>query len=158
MEPLQLAGAVHWRSEAEVKALSGDAVVKPPRSDAAVKPPRTDAVVQHRSSDARAKHRYETGYATSGAIASHRPLSIDGDSASGAHLSDAIGDSGPTERWYRSPIVWLAIVLFVASLVGCIVTIVLALGQPADALPDAGEALFRVPLAGIDALRAPPLS
>lgn len=79
---------------------------------------------------------------------------------SGAHHREVMLRSGERgqhgEPWYRSPIVWLAAALFVASLIGCIVTIVIALGQPADGLPDAGETLFRVPLAGVDALRGLP--
>lgn len=47
--------------------------------------------------------------------------------------------------WYRQPIFWLAAALFVASLAGCIVTIIIALAQPSDALPDGGERVFRVP-------------
>jgi hypothetical protein len=50
-------------------------------------------------------------------------------------------------RWYRVPIFWLALALFVASIAGCIVTIMLALGGPDGALPDVGERLLSVPTA-----------
>lgn len=57
-------------------------------------------------------------------------------------------ESRRTDRnaWYRSSVVWLAAALFVAILAACVVTIVIALSQPSDALPDVGETVFRVPL------------
>jgi hypothetical protein len=48
---------------------------------------------------------------------------------------------------FRSPVLWLAAALLLASIGACIVTILLALGQPVDALPGIGETLFRVPSA-----------
>ena len=50
-----------------------------------------------------------------------------------------------TASLYRLPIVWVALGLFAASIVGCIVTIVLALGQPDGAAPTTGERLLSVP-------------
>lgn len=47
--------------------------------------------------------------------------------------------------WYRMPIFWLAVLMLVASLAGCIITIMIALGQPSDALGDDGERIFKVP-------------
>ena len=47
----------------------------------------------------------------------------------------------------RTPVFWLAVALFVASIAGCVVTIMLALGQPDGALPDVGERLLSVPAA-----------
>lgn len=46
---------------------------------------------------------------------------------------------------YRMPIAWLALGLFAASIAGCIVTIVLALGQSDGAQPEVGERLLSVP-------------
>lgn len=48
--------------------------------------------------------------------------------------------------WYRSGVVWLAAAFFAAIVAACVVTIVIALSQPSDALPDVGESVFRVPL------------
>lgn len=49
--------------------------------------------------------------------------------------------------WYRSPIIWLAAALLVATIAGCVVTILVAVGQPADAVPGVGDTVFRVPIA-----------
>ncbi|HEX6998395.1 MAG TPA: hypothetical protein VF322_09630 [Gammaproteobacteria bacterium] len=57
----------------------------------------------------------------------------------------------PTRRAdaiHRAPIVWLAATLVAASLAACIVTVLLALGQPDDASPHVGERLLGVPAAG----------
>lgn len=47
---------------------------------------------------------------------------------------------------WRQPVVWLALVVFLASLAGCIVTILLALqtADPTDGVTQ--ERLFRVPV------------
>lgn len=61
----------------------------------------------------------------------------------------ARGAAGPPvtggAKWYRMPVFWLAVLMFVASLAGCIITIMIALGQPSDALGDDGERIFKVP-------------
>lgn len=49
-------------------------------------------------------------------------------------------------RWYRQPIVWLAAVLFAASLAGCVWLIVMAQRYGDPALPT-DEVVFKVPLA-----------
>lgn len=54
---------------------------------------------------------------------------------------------------HRLPVVWVALALFVASLAGCIVTIVLALAQPDGTLPEVGERLLSVPAAHQEAPR-----
>jgi len=51
-----------------------------------------------------------------------------------------------TDSAFRLPIVWLALALFVASIAGCIVTIMIAVAQPDAALPDVGERLLSVPM------------
>lgn len=51
------------------------------------------------------------------------------------------------ERWYRSPILWLGAAFFVASLAGCIVTILLALEHADTPLAIQGERLLNVPAA-----------
>jgi hypothetical protein len=55
------------------------------------------------------------------------------------------GDARPGGPW-RQPVVWLALLVFLASLVGCIVTIVLAVqaADPSDKVKQ--ERLFRVPV------------
>ena len=35
-------------------------------------------------------------------------------------------DDGNAERWFRQPLVWLGALIFLASLLGCIATIVVA--------------------------------
>ncbi len=52
-----------------------------------------------------------------------------------------------TDSVFRLPIVWLALALFVATIAGCIVTIMIAVAQPDAALPDVGERLLNVPTA-----------
>jgi hypothetical protein len=48
-------------------------------------------------------------------------------------------------RWHHSPIFWLAAALFVASLLGCVLTIVLAVRNADPALDVGGEQLLGVP-------------
>lgn len=47
---------------------------------------------------------------------------------------------------WRQPVVWLGILVFLASIAGCIVTIVLALrvAEPSDPVP--AERVFKVPV------------
>ncbi|MDR2213871.1 MAG: hypothetical protein LBE21_09640, partial [Pseudomonadales bacterium] len=52
----------------------------------------------------------------------------------------------PPARWYHQPILWLGLVLFAASLAGCIWLIVLA-ERHADPPVPTDAALFDVPLA-----------
>ncbi|HEX6993408.1 MAG TPA: hypothetical protein VF339_04600 [Gammaproteobacteria bacterium] len=54
---------------------------------------------------------------------------------------------------FRLPVVWLALAFFAASVVGCIVTIMIAVAQPDGALPDVGERLLNVPAAPVERLR-----
>lgn len=49
------------------------------------------------------------------------------------------------ERWHRSPIFWLSAGLFAASLLGCILTIILAVRNADPALDVRGEQLLDVP-------------
>ncbi len=57
---------------------------------------------------------------------------------------------GRTGGPWRQPVVWLALLVFLASLAGCIVTIVLALqaDDPSDAMTTQ-ERLFRVPVSRV---------
>ncbi len=50
----------------------------------------------------------------------------------------------------RSPVAWLAFVLFAASIAGCVVTIMLAVGQPGGELPGVGERLLKVPATRVE--------
>jgi hypothetical protein len=48
-------------------------------------------------------------------------------------------------KWFRQPVVWLGALIFVASLIGCIVTIVLA-ARDADApVATTGATVMKVP-------------
>ena len=47
--------------------------------------------------------------------------------------------------WYRQPIVWLGVTLFVASLAGCVWIIVVAAHHPDVPVEHAGSGLFGVP-------------
>jgi hypothetical protein len=48
-------------------------------------------------------------------------------------------------RWYQLPLAWLGIVIFAASLAGCVCIIVLAARYPDDSLPASNEQLFKMP-------------
>lgn len=48
-------------------------------------------------------------------------------------------------QWYRVPVLWLGIALFVASIAGCIGMIVLASQYPDDAVPVGSERLLKMP-------------
>ncbi|MGE0801709.1 MAG: hypothetical protein AB7G13_09490 [Lautropia sp.] len=47
---------------------------------------------------------------------------------------------------WRQPVVWLALVVFLASIAGCILTIVLAVRHAEPTTADPGERIFRVPI------------
>jgi hypothetical protein len=55
-------------------------------------------------------------------------------------------DSPPPAAWYRQGVLWLGIVLLVASLAGCIGMIVLGARHADEPLPTGAE-IFRVPVA-----------
>ncbi|MEO8346905.1 MAG: hypothetical protein ABI607_14535 [Betaproteobacteria bacterium] len=48
--------------------------------------------------------------------------------------------------WYRVPVLWLGALVFVASLAGCLLTIVLALHGGDPPLAATGASVLRVPL------------
>jgi hypothetical protein len=50
------------------------------------------------------------------------------------------------DRWYRQPVLWLAALLFAASLAGCVWLIVVAERHADPAVPTE-ETVFKVPLA-----------
>lgn len=58
--------------------------------------------------------------------------------------------------WYRQPILWLAAVLFAATLAGCIALIVLGARYEDEALPTSGSTVLRMPAARADAPPDPP--
>ncbi len=62
-------------------------------------------------------------------------------------LRSALPRPRSRERWYRSPILWLGAAMFLASLAGCIVTILLALEHADAPLAVEGERLLNVPTA-----------
>jgi len=51
--------------------------------------------------------------------------------------------------WWRQPVAWLGVVIFAASLAGCIVMIVLAERHLDEALPTSGVHVLSVPLARV---------
>jgi len=55
----------------------------------------------------------------------------------------------PAGPW-RQPVVWLALLVFVASIAGCIVTIVIAMQAADPAETVTHERLFRVPVSRSD--------
>jgi hypothetical protein len=52
-----------------------------------------------------------------------------------------------TGEWYNTPVLWLGMVLFAASLAGCVLMIVLGARHVDVALPTAGGEIMRMPLA-----------
>jgi len=48
-------------------------------------------------------------------------------------------------RWYRLPIAWLGLAVFIASIAGCIGVIALASRHLDEPLPVGGERLLQVP-------------
>lgn len=58
--------------------------------------------------------------------------------------------------WYRQPVVWLGVLLFAASLAGCVWMIVLGARHADTPVPTAGGEVFRVPLAHPAAPTDPP--
>jgi hypothetical protein len=64
------------------------------------------------------------------------------------------GSSGP----WGQPVVWLGILVFLASLAGCALMIVLAMGQPDSSPVRGGDYIMKVPVSRmpVDAGPAPP--
>ncbi|MEO7063191.1 MAG: hypothetical protein ABI082_05365 [Dokdonella sp.] len=65
-------------------------------------------------------------------------------------------DSKRSGDWYRQPVVWLGLLLFAASLAGCVWMIVLGARHADTPVPTAGGEVFRVPLAHPKAPTDPP--
>lgn len=49
--------------------------------------------------------------------------------------------------WYRQPVLWLAIVLLLAVIAGCVSMIVLGARHADEPVPVAGDPVFKVPTA-----------
>ena len=58
-------------------------------------------------------------------------------------------------RWYRQPVLWLGIAVFVASLAGCVWMIVLG-AQHADTPLDTAHTVFGVPVSAHSSPSPPP--
>lgn len=58
--------------------------------------------------------------------------------------------------WYRQPVLWLGIVIFVASLAGCVWMIVLGLHH-ADTPLDTSHTVFGVPVSAHSSPHSPPV-
>lgn len=58
--------------------------------------------------------------------------------------------SGPpaaaTSHWYHQPVAWLGVLIFLASLAGCVWLIIASLRYDERALPGSGEQLLKMPL------------
>lgn len=54
------------------------------------------------------------------------------------------------QRWYRQPIIWLGIVIFAATLAGCILLIIYSM-RYADEPVDTSGPSFRMPMSTITA-------
>lgn len=54
-------------------------------------------------------------------------------------------------EWVRQPVVWLAMLLFAATIFGCISMIVLSARHADQPLPNVGDQVFKVPVS-----RSPP--
>lgn len=59
------------------------------------------------------------------------------------------------DAWYRQPVLWLGVAIFVASLAGCVWMIVLG-ARHADSPVDAPHAVFGVPASAHSSHRPPP--
>ena len=55
--------------------------------------------------------------------------------------------AAPAGEWYTTPVLWLGIALFVASLAGCLMMIVLGARHVDVPLPTAGGEIMKMPLA-----------
>ncbi|MEO8459273.1 MAG: hypothetical protein ABI451_01985 [Dokdonella sp.] len=62
------------------------------------------------------------------------------------HANQRIEASKIHPGWYRQPVVWLGIAIFVASLAGCIWMVVLGSRHADEPLPDAVPSIMKVPL------------
>ncbi len=64
------------------------------------------------------------------------------------------------EAWYRQPVLWLGIGIFLASMAGCILMIVIGAGSVDPPLPVQGLEILKMPLRRGDeppGSRAPPV-
>ena len=55
------------------------------------------------------------------------------------------GSTPDRGKWFRQPVAWLGALIFVASLVGCIATIVLALRNADVPVETTGTKVMKVP-------------
>ena len=53
----------------------------------------------------------------------------------------------PQHAWYRQPILWLAALVLLASLMGCVVMIVVGSRYADPPLEATGQTVFKIPLA-----------
>lgn len=56
-------------------------------------------------------------------------------------------DRARAGAWYRQPVLWLGLAIFIASLAGCVWMIVLGTRYADTPLPIAGGEIMRMPLA-----------
>jgi|GEM_PF-526681 len=62
----------------------------------------------------------------------------------------------PRASWYRQPVVWLGVALFVASLAGCVWIIMAAAHHPDTPLDHGGRSVLGVPAAAHSSHGPPP--
>ena len=65
------------------------------------------------------------------------------DAGRGEDPSTGLTESGSP---WRQPVVWLGVVIFLASLAGCVLMIVLALSNPDQAPPGGGDYILKMPV------------
>ena len=63
------------------------------------------------------------------------------------HRSSLPGSTPSGAKWYRQPVAWLAALIFLASLLACIVTIVLATRNADAPVETSGPRVLKVPTA-----------
>lgn len=54
--------------------------------------------------------------------------------------------AGSRSQWYHQPVAWVGVLLFLASLAGCVWLLVASLRYDERALPGTGEQLLKMPL------------
>jgi len=60
--------------------------------------------------------------------------------------ADTSGSPAATSHWYHQPVAWLGVLIFLASLAGCVWLIIASLRYDERALPGSGEQLLKMPL------------
>ena len=65
-------------------------------------------------------------------------------------------EGASASAWYRQPVLWLGMAIFVASLAGCVWMIVLGVQHEDPAVPIDGHAILHMPIKHQPGRQAPP--